>query len=327
MAWLKVDDKMHAHRKTRRALSSHPTKRRDSAAMGLWLMAGAWTSQNNFTIGWVPEYELESWDDDWQELAKRLVTAGYWWPEQSDGEPGFGFVNWAEWNPSTDAAKSGTFGNHVRWHSNRGVVELGCEHCPTEPDVAPDDQTVSGRIAPDVAPESGGESDRNRETSLYPTPTRPLPDPTRPENSSPTIADATETEETREDVEALCQHLAARIIDNGNKPPAISKAWRAQARLLVDRDARDPGEAHRLIDWCQNDTFWMTNILSMPKFREQYDKLRLRAGNDAGMGTSRATADYSGYGILDEHGQYREPPRPSEAMMTRRPDPYEDLAG
>ena len=93
------------------------------------------------------------------------------------------------------------------------------------------------------------------------------------------VPDSSETPEPqREDVEALCEHLAERITNNGNKPPAITKAWRTQARLLLDRDKRAPDEAHRLIDWCQDDQFWMGNILSMPKFREQYDKLRIRAG-------------------------------------------------
>ena len=93
-------------------------------------------------------------------------------------------------------------------------------------------------------------------------------------SSSPT-ADAAED---REDVQSLCQHLADRIVANGSKQPTIGKGWIDAARLLLDRDARDLDEAHRLIDWCQDDSFWRTNVLSMPKFREKYDALRLRAG-------------------------------------------------
>lgn len=48
--------------------------------------------------------------------------------------------------------------------------------------------------------------------------------------------------------------------------------------------------------------------------------------NDEQPDVDGPVPDYSGYGILDEHGQYREPPKPSEAMMARRPDPYGDVA-
>ena len=37
--WVKIDDKMHARRKTRRVLVSQPGKRRDAAPMGIWLLA------------------------------------------------------------------------------------------------------------------------------------------------------------------------------------------------------------------------------------------------------------------------------------------------
>ena len=100
-------------------------------------------------------------------------------------------------------------------------------------------------------------------------------------SSSPT-ADAADD---REDVQSLCQHLADRIVANGSKQPTIAKGWIDAARLLLDRDARDLDEAHRLIDWCQDDSFWRTNVLSMPKFREKYDALRLKAGAAVSVAT------------------------------------------
>ena len=98
-------------------------------------------------------------------------------------------------------------------------------------------------------------------------------------SSSSTNADA--SEDGRDDVDGLCQHLAERIVGNGNKAPTIGKAWKRAARLMLDNDKRDLSDAHRLIDWCQADSFWMGNILSMPKFREKYDQLRMRAGTAA----------------------------------------------
>jgi|GEM_PF-2117620 len=110
---------------------------------------------------------------------------------------------------------------------------------------------------------------------------------TEVKDSTSKAADATPT---RPEVEDLCKHLAHRITENGNKKPTITKAWTDPARLLLDRDNRNPDEAHRLIDWCQTDTFWMGNILSMAAFRKQYDKLRMKADQNQGnvnAGTNR----------------------------------------
>lgn len=74
----------------------------------------------------------------------------------------------------------------------------------------------------------------------------------------------------------LCTDLQTRMIANGCRKPEITASWRDSARLLLTRDSRTSAEAHRLIAWATNDTaFWKRNILSMPTFRKQYDKLRL----------------------------------------------------
>lgn len=89
-------------------------------------------------------------------------------------------------------------------------------------------------------------------------------------------ADASDQESARDDVQALCEHLSSRLTENDVKH-SIGKGWHDAARLLIDRDRRDLDEARRLIDWATSDSFWRTNILSMPKFREKYDQLRLKA--------------------------------------------------
>lgn len=93
-------------------------------------------------------------------------------------------------------------------------------------------------------------------------------------------------EPVREDVEALCNLLADRIIDNGSKPPKITDAWRREARLLLDQDGRELDKALRLINWCQDDLFWRANIRSMATFRRQYDTLRLKANKSIGARTA-----------------------------------------
>ena len=171
--WVKIDDKLHAHRKTRKITTSG-AKRRDAAPMGLWLLAASWTGQNNPAMGWVPEHELDRWDDDWEPLAKRLVKAGFWWPEEYEGEPGYGFVDWADYNPASGASESGTFGNHKRWHVNRNIVEPSCEHCPVEP---PEDLSIAPESHPDIAPDSGGDIAPESRNVALPDP-NPNPNPT-----------------------------------------------------------------------------------------------------------------------------------------------------
>lgn len=108
---------------------------------------------------------------------------------------------------------------------------------------------------------------------------------TETETETSIVADSGATEAAtaplREDVESLCTLLADRIEANGSKRPNIGKGWRDAARLMLDRDGRDHTEATRLIDWSQQDNFWRTNILSMPKLREKYDQLRLRMEADS----------------------------------------------
>lgn len=132
MAWFKVDDKLHVHRKTRRALTSDPTKKLDAAAMGLWVLAGSWCSQNSDNTGWIPEHELDRWDDNWQPLAGRLVDAKFWKPETVQGEPGYAFHNYRDYLPPNVASAKGKEGNHKRWHVDKGIVSEDCELCMSD---------------------------------------------------------------------------------------------------------------------------------------------------------------------------------------------------
>ena len=71
--WFKVDDGLPFHRKIRAVLKGHTKKRRDAATMGVWVLAGAWAGKHK-TDGWVPEEELDRWDDDWESIATSGAT-------------------------------------------------------------------------------------------------------------------------------------------------------------------------------------------------------------------------------------------------------------
>lgn len=94
----------------------------------------------------------------------------------------------------------------------------------------------------------------------------------------------------REDVEALCTRLRDHIAANTDRPPNITQAWRRDARLLLDRDGIAFDEAMRVLDWCQRDPFWQSNILSMPKFRKQFAQLQIKSRQPQGGGRPNTLA-------------------------------------
>lgn len=81
----------------------------------------------------------------------------------------------------------------------------------------------------------------------------------------------------RPEVVALCDLLADLIEANGSKRPTVTAKWHDAARLMLDRDGRDHKQAARLIRWTQSSDFWRSNVLSMGKFREKYDTIRLQS--------------------------------------------------
>lgn len=91
------------------------------------------------------------------------------------------------------------------------------------------------------------------------------------EETTKTSADA---DSAREDVERLCGYFVAALARNDVNANVTAK-WRTEARLLLDRDRKDPAEIRSVIDWATSDPFWRANILSVPKFRSKYDQLRL----------------------------------------------------
>jgi hypothetical protein len=123
----------------------------------------------------------------------------------------------------------------------------------------------------------------------------------------------------RPDVEQICTRLADRIEANGSKRPTITAKWRDEARKLIDLDGRTVEQVMKAIDWCQADSFWHTNILSMPKLREKYDQLRLAAQRTrASPGTDVAVnGQYARTGTDAKVAGWmalQEPTRPEEAF-------------
>lgn len=91
MTWFKVDDTLSAHPKTRAA---------GLAAMGLWVVAGSWSSQQ-LTEGFIPTWFVETWPRG-RRHAVELVAAGLW-IQRSDG---WEFHDWTDCNPTAEKERA-----------------------------------------------------------------------------------------------------------------------------------------------------------------------------------------------------------------------------
>lgn len=128
MPWFKVDDKLHDHRKARKAGRS---------AMGVWVLAGSWCMASE-SDGFVPASVLARWGT--KRDAERLVAVGLWYPDEQDDEDGWRFHDWLSYQPDARTmrlkqeaeSRAGSEGNHRRWHKRRGVVDPECPFCQEE---------------------------------------------------------------------------------------------------------------------------------------------------------------------------------------------------
>lgn len=80
----------------------------------------------------------------------------------------------------------------------------------------------------------------------------------------------------RDDVDSLCDLLCDLVQGNDCRRPTVTKQWRDEARRLLDKDGVERGEAERVMRWALADNFWRANVLSMPKFRQKFDQLKLQ---------------------------------------------------
>lgn len=74
-------------------------------------------------------------------------------------------------------------------------------------------------------------------------------------------------------VEQLLALLLERVTANGFRPFTVGERSRGAMRRLLEVDKRDPREVETVIEWCQRDEFWLSNIRSPEKLREKYDTL------------------------------------------------------
>ncbi len=81
----------------------------------------------------------------------------------------------------------------------------------------------------------------------------------------------------------LSNYLLERIRGND---PKIKKPnlqnWAEHVDKLIRIDGRSPQEIRQVIDYCQSDTFWKSNILSTKKLREKFSALWIKVNGIGG---------------------------------------------
>ena len=94
---------------------------------------------------------------------------------------------------------------------------------------------------------------------------------------SVSVSDSKNKYSENSDEVRLSELLLKNILEHnpGFKKPNIQK-WAVNIDRLIRIDNRTVIEIEKVIDWCQNNTFWQSNILSTDKLRHHYDKLNTK---------------------------------------------------
>ena len=85
--------------------------------------------------------------------------------------------------------------------------------------------------------------------------------------------------ETDSDPYLLAKFMEKCITENNPKFPqneSQRQRWAKDFDLMIRRDKIDADDIAEIIDWCQNDSFWRSNILSGKKLREKYQQLAMK---------------------------------------------------
>lgn len=296
MAWIE----------SHQTLASHPKTRRAARALGirpvhlighlhcLWHWA-----LDHAEDGDLSRYDAEDlaiaaqWDDDPEEFVDALVGCG---PGGASGfidrdQDGMSLHNWGRYTDRLVARRdSARKANHDRWHVARGVRADGCEWCEESDPTGTEVRTDSDRSPTGVLPES-----------TEPNPTQP--NPTQPKTTTSDLRpDDDEEPDVSPEARQLTREFAVATRENKHAiPKAGSKAagtWLVEMDRLLrigpkgwDGDPPTVDEVRAVIGWVTQDSFEKANVQSVPKLRERYSQLRLKAMN---TGPSRASPAFRG---------------------------------
>lgn len=175
MTWFKVDDTLHGHPKARRS---------GAAAMGIWVLAGSYCGAYN-TAGFVPDWWVREWGRTGTTAARKLVDIGLWDEAEQDGEPGYQFHDWNDYQPlseQVERSREAWRSKKARQRERSSLHSVGdhsmCNqaycHALRKAQVSPGD--IGGHVPGDI----GGTKEVDKKgTQGRPSPLS-RPDPSRP---------------------------------------------------------------------------------------------------------------------------------------------------
>jgi uncharacterized protein YneR len=270
MAWGKVDDNLAFHPKVAMA---------GNEAMGLWVRALSYCCQQ-LTDGFIPAVIVNAMQG--AEIAQRLVEVGLW----LEVENGYQFKDWCEYQPSSEEVRA----KRAKTSAARSIAGTASASKRYNKDLANEQQESNKALTNDLT---------NEQQKPNPVPV-PVP-------KEPLLSDSGESDDGRfpDEVYAMCNKLADYIRANGSKVGTVGPEWWKAADRLIRLDGHDLELIYQVMDWCQRDEFWQGNIRSMPKFRQQFDQLRIRMGNSkpkvvetAGYAPGVVTRRKKGEGVM-----------------------------
>lgn len=143
-------------------------------------------------------------------------------------------------------------------------------------------EAVEKRWSDAKAKQNSNTADTKAIQNEYKTDTKAIPDTDTDTYINTSLSELESSDEKKfpEEVYALCDELAQLIRANGNKVGTVGANWWKAADRLIRLDGHSLELIEQVMYWSQSNEFWQGNILSMPKFREQFDKLRTRMQNE-----------------------------------------------
>jgi hypothetical protein len=100
------------------------------------------------------------------------------------------------------------------------------------------------------------------------------------------------------DAYQLAEALKSAILKRDPKAKSAKTAnitaWAAEIDKLVRLDGRSSEDIRAVIEWCQTDTFWCTNVMSANTLREKFDRLwgQMQNGNRS-RGARESVGDHN----------------------------------
>ncbi len=129
-------------------------------------------------------------------------------------------------------------------------------------------------------------TDRERTVEEVVTPA-PAPAPS-PDPSPTPIVNINLLSDSKESDESIEMKLTIYLFkhiqkNNPNVKEPNYKKWSLVIDRMIRLDKRKPDDIKEMIQWCQGDDFWCTNILSTEKLRKQWDQMYLKKSKDKSL--------------------------------------------